>query len=609
MCGIAGYYGKEEIPPERVDACLALMHRRGPDARGVYQAHHQSGQRVLLLHSRLAILDVDPRANQPFQQGNGVLVYNGEIYNYLEVREELRTHGLQFHTTCDTEVLAQGLSRLGPRLLDKLEGMWAFAWYDTRSGNLLLCRDRFGEKPLYLLTSDNGLFFASEVKFLAALAGRKLRINRRHIQRYLVNGYKSLYKTQETFFEDVRELPPSTRMTCTSSGELSEERYWQGQLRVRSDMSYSEAVDGAREALIRSVKIRLRSDVPLAFCMSGGVDSNSLISIAKRLFGYDVHGFTIANVDQRYEEMDLVNNAVQTLGIRHTAIPLSTCDFLSNLRTLIRYHDAPVYTITYYAHWLLMRAIAEAGYRVSLSGTGADELFSGYYDHHALYLHAVKDDSLLFSESLANWEKHIRPIVRNPVLQNPLVFIRNPHCREHVYLEAADFAGYLCQDFAEAFTEVDYCPDLLRMRMLNELFHEAVPVILHEDDLNAMFFSIENRSPFLSRELFDFCYAIPTRHLIRDGFNKKVLRDAMEGIVPKPVLDARRKIGFNAPIHSFLDPDDPQVVAELLRDSPVYDVFRRDKVEGLLLARELSNSRSKFLFNFVNVKLFLEEFA
>jgi asparagine synthase (glutamine-hydrolysing) len=343
--------------------------------------------------------------------------------------------------------------------------------------------------------------------------------------------------------------------------------------------------------------------------MSGGVDSNSVISIAKKIFDYDVHGFTIVNTDERYEEQGLVDHAVASLGIKHTSIPVQTKDFLDNLRILIRYHDAPVYTISYYAHWLLMKSIAEQGYRISVSGTGADELFTGYYDHHGMYLYEVRDEPDLLRESIENWEKYIAPIVRNPLLQDPLAFLKNPGQREHIYLESEGFASYLTQEFREGFGEDHYCDSLLRNRMLNELFRESVPVILHEDDLNAMYFSIENRSPFLDRGLFEFCYAIPSRHLIGDGYNKKVLRDAMRGIVPDPVLESRRKVGFNAPIFSFLDVRDPGVRDYLLGGGPVFRHVRREKIAGLLERDFMPNSESKFLFYFLCSKIFLEEFG
>ncbi|NJB67090.1 asparagine synthase (glutamine-hydrolysing) [Desulfobaculum xiamenense] len=610
MCGIAGYHGTRVIGDEAVRTCLERMRRRGPDAAGVYRAAVSPRMNLCLLHSRLAIIDLDERANQPFSVDGLVLAVNGEIYNYLEVRAALEAEGRAFRTRSDTEVLARALGAWGLDALDRLEGMWAFAVLDRRDGTLVLSRDRFGEKPLYLCRDDTGLYFASEVKFLEALCGRRFPVNREHLRRFLVNGYKSLYKTPAGFFLGVEELPAAGLLTRYADGREERARYWMPRIEPDEGMSRAEAVTGARDALLEAVRLRLRADVPLAFCMSGGVDSNSLISIARTVFDYDVHGFTIVNTDERYAEWDSVSRAVDELGIRHTAVPVRTDDFLPLLRELVRQHDAPVYTITYYAHWLLMSAVAANGYRIAVSGTGADELFSGYYDHHALYLHAVRDDPALFAESLRNWRRHVEPIVRNPVLRDPEVFVKNPGERGHIYLDAANFSARLREPFEEPFTEVSHDTDLLRMRMLNELFHEAVPVILHEDDLNAMYFSIENRSPFLDRGLFEMCGRIPTRHLIRDGFNKSVLRDAMRGIVPDHILDDRRKVGFNAPVFSFLDRDDPEVRAELLADGPVFDVVRREAVAELLdRPGALPNSESKFLFAFLGVKMFLEEYA
>jgi len=609
MCGIAGYCGRNAIDDARVERCLALMGRRGPDATGVFRHRHPSGRQVCLLHSRLSIIDLDRRADQPMARGDGVLVFNGELYNYSQLRPGLERQGQTFATSGDSEVLLAALNVFGSDALDRFEGMWAFAWYDRARGELLLCRDRFGEKPLYLYRDDGGLYFGSEVKFLAALAGRAFSFNRRQVRRFLVNGYKALYKTGEGFFEEVGEVAPGHALRLAADGTPSDFSYYDRAVAENPDMTEAQAVAGAREALIRSVGLRLGADAPLAFCMSGGVDSNALIGIAKNVFGYDVHGFTIVNADNRYAEQELVDQAVAELGIRHTAIELRHDGFLDNLRRLVRHHDAPVYTITYYVHWLLMQSVAAAGYRVCVSGTAADELFSGYYDHHAMYLAAVADDPALFATSLANWNAHIRPIVRNPLLQDPLAFVKNPEQREHIYLDADVFAARLTEPFAEPFMERRMHATLLRNRMLNELFYEAVPVILHEDDLNAMYYSVENRSPFLDRELYEFCGSIPTRHLIGDGYNKKVLRDALRGLVPGAILDSRRKVGFNAPVRSLLDLASPAVRAILLEDSPIFEIVRRDSIEALCRCEAFPNSESKFLFSFLSAKFFLEAFA
>jgi len=608
MCGIAGYQGRAPLARERIDACLALMGRRGPDHRDVKQWQAPSGTQTALLHSRLSIIDLDPRANQPMKFETSWIALNGEIYNFLERRKDLEAAGVSLKTHSDTEVLLASVGRFGWDVLDKCEGMWAFAVYDETSGRLTLSRDRFGEKPLYYMPTPDGIYFASEIKFIAALLGDRLAVNHDHLWRYLVNGYKALYKkNSHSFFHGLREVAAGANATCEGGEIVSERRYWTPAKAIDDHMTFAEAVAGAKERLIRSVELRLRADVPMAFCMSGGVDSNALISIAKRVFGYDVHGFTIVNTDARYEEADMVDLAVHELGVRHTSIPVETGGFLSGLRELVRQHDAPVYTITYYAQWKLQKAIADAGYRISISGTAADELFSGYYDHHLAYLQEIHGDKAHHAASLAAWQTHVKPIVRNPHLGNPNLFIDDPNFRDHIYLDAEAFSQYLRMPWSEAFAESRFDDRLLRNRMLNELFHETVPVILHEDDLNAMYYSVENRSPFLDRDLFEFCNQIPTRHLIQNGKAKAILREAVRGIAPDGIVDNPRKVGFNAPVLDYLDVADPDVRSYLLDDGPIFDYVRKSRVEELLSKTDLPNSQSKFLFNFLNCKMFLEE--
>jgi asparagine synthase (glutamine-hydrolysing) len=607
MCGIAGYFGPKTISDERVKACLARMEHRGPDAEGVYRRSAPSGRNVCLLHSRLSIIDLDESANQPMAEDGRVLVLNGELYNYLELRAEFERAGRQFRTQSDTEVLLATLSDRDTAGLQRCEGMWAFAYYTEGDGTLVLSRDRFGEKPLYLLHHNRGLYFGSEIKFILALLGEPLRVNSSQIRRYLVNGYKSLYKTRETFFEGLEELPAGTALRVDMHGVEKTVRYWLPRFEQQEDMTWNDAVSGTRDALLESVRLRLRADVPIAFCLSGGIDSNALAAIAKRCFGYEAHGFTIVNTDSRYEEREMVECSVRELGLRHTEVALDSRDFLSRLRELVRHHDAPVYTISYYVHWLLMEEVHRAGYRIAVSGTGADELFSGYYDHHNLYLAMMRQDPSRRARALEDWRTHIQPIVRNPHLQNPDVFLDNPGFRDHIYLDAERFSGYLTKPWREEFAETAYTADLLRNRMANELFHESVPVILHEDDHNAMYYSIENRSPFLDSRLFEFCNRIPTRHLIKDGKAKAVLREAMRQIVPDAVLDNRRKVGFNAPLLELLDARDSAVQAIVLEDSPIFDYVRRDAIRPLLAKASLSNSESKFLFYFLCSKFFLEQ--
>lgn len=609
MCGIAGYQGRAPLPQERIDSCLAIMNRRGPDHREARSWQMPSGTHTTLLHSRLSIIDLDARANQPMHFDRSWIAFNGELYNFIERRNDLQRAGISLATKSDTEVMVASIAKFGWDVLDRFEGMWALALYDETSGQLTLSRDRFGEKPLFYVATGEGVYFGSEVKFIAALMGRKLEVNHDHLWRYLVNGYKALYKQPRFFFKELAEVPAGANLVVECGVTGQPERYWTPAVAVDDDMTFEDAISGARERLIRSMEIRLRADVPLAFCMSGGVDSNALISIARRQLDYDVHGFTIVNTDARYEESDMIDIAVRELGVRHTAIPIGTDGFLENIRTMICQHDAPVYTISFYGKWLLHKAIAEHGYRISVSGIAADELFSGYYDHHLFYLREMKPHREHHAASVEAWREHVKPWTRNPYLSNPDLFVDNPDFRDHIFLDAEEFARYLKFPWAEKFAETRYSDHSLRNRMLNELFNEAVPVMLHEDDLDAMYYSVENRSPFLDRDLFEFCNTIPTRHLIRDGKAKAVLREAVRGIAPDAIVDNRRKVGFNAPILDFLDVNDADVRGYLLDDSPIYDFVRKDKLEELIAKNNLPNSKSKFLFNFLNCKMFLEEFA
>lgn len=337
------------------------------------------------------------------------------------------------------------------------------------------------------------------------------------------------------------------------------------------------------------------------------MDSNSLIAIAQQILNFQVHGFTITSDDQRYDESVVARQSANDMGIRHTEVRLNKESFINNLRNLVAAHDGPVCTITYYTQWLLMKEIASNGYKVSVSGTGADELFTGYYDHFLAQLYELKNDRLLFDSAKSAWIEHIRPIVRNPFLQDPDYFINNPTSRDHIYLGQEIFSSYLKQTWLEEFVEEFYSKDLLRNRMANELFHENVPPILHEDDLNAMYFSIENRSPFLDRKLFEYASSIPTRLLINNGFGKSILRDAVQGIVPDCIVQQRRKVGFNASILSLLDTKCDKNLEFLLEDSPIYELVDRQKISNLLTREQFPNSESKFLFSFINAKLFLED--
>ncbi|MEY3397538.1 MAG: hypothetical protein RL220_132, partial [Bacteroidota bacterium] len=313
---------------------------------------------------------------------------------------------------------------------------------------------------------------------------------------------KSLYKSGEHFLEGIEEIDISTIVNVAHDLRLKEYRYWSPAYNPDSSMTMEAAIEGSRHHLIESMRLRLRSDVPLAFCLSGGVDSASLVSIAAKVFNAKVNTFSIIDRDHRYDEFENIQATVNDTGCSSTKIILEPGDSnIARLEELIRYHDAPVATISYFVHSMLSESISGSGYKISISGTGADEMFTGYYDHFIMHLFEMRDTTDL-PRLKKEWETHVLQYVRHPDFRKWDYFIEDHRRRSHIYFNNDEFRKLLKVEFAEEFTEVKYSQSLLRNRMMNEMFAEVVRVILHEDDLNSMKYSIENRSPFLDKNLF-----------------------------------------------------------------------------------------------------------
>lgn len=590
----------------RVAATLRRMKNRGPDAQKARTLPFASGGGIQLLHARLSILDLDPRSNQPMEREGCWIVFNGEIYNYLEVRAELETLGRNFTTNSDTEVLLQGYLEFGPRCVEKLEGMWALAIWDSRRQTLFLSRDRFGEKPLYVASRPEGFYFASETGILRTLAGWTPEVNMNQVRRYLIQGYKSLYKHPEGFWVGIDEIRSGHSAEISTEGSIRTWRHWDPGPPPERRRSRAEIVEEIRHALLESVKIRLRADVPLAFCLSGGVDSAALVSIAVKKFNYRATAFSILDRDPRYDESDNIRATVQDLGLAWHPLNLAPEGNWERLRSLVAYYDSPVATMTHFVYSFLAQAIQRQGLKISVLGISADEIFTGYYDHFLLHLAEMKrkgrDDG--FREA---WANHILPTVRNPCFQDPDLYVRDPSAREHIYDHQDLLRQALRQPWKEVFREKEFEQSLLRNRMLNELFVENTPIALHDYDLSSMCFSVENRSPYLDTALYRCAYQIPREELIQDGYAKSVLREAMQGILNEPVRLDRRKKGFNASLNSLFSMHDPELRAYLTESaSPLHGLLNWKVVETWMNQDPAPNHIGKFLFGLINLRMFFD---
>jgi asparagine synthase (glutamine-hydrolysing) len=606
MCGIAGYFGRNSIPKTYIDKTLQKMKERGPDFSNSFSKSYPNNLFIYLLHSRLSIIDLHPRSNQPFVIGDHVIIFNGEIYNYLELKKHLINKKIKLKTNSDTEILLHYFIIYGEKCVDHFEGMWSFAIYNTKKQELFFSRDRFAEKPLYYYENKNGIFFGSEIQYLSSLSGKNFSPNLNMVNKFLSLGYRSLFKGEDTFFIEAKKLLNAENLYCNNSFKLNIKKYWSPEIKINYKLSINDAIERTKELLIDSVRLRMRSDVPLAFCLSGGVDSSGLASIAVKEFNYKIKTFSIIDSDDRYNEINNINVTVNDLNCDSEIIKLSKDNFLENLKNLTQYRDGPVFTISQYLHSLLLNSINKRGCKVVISGSAADEIFSGYYDHFLLHLSSLKDTES-YNKNLFYWKKFIYDFIRNPNLKKPDLFLKNPRFRDYLYEGSDEISNFLLKPFSNNFDESFFTKNLFSNRRLNELFHETTAPTLNQEDLNSMKYSVENRSPYLDKKLVEFAFSIPEALLIQKGYGKYILRESLKGILNDKVRLDREKKGFNASINSLLNFDNKKTRDCLLdSSSPIFDLVDVKKFEKLLKNEHIPNYKSKFIFNFVSAKIFLE---
>lgn len=549
MCGLAGIFCHKGITRsdlELVERMNDLQRHRGPDDEGMYVDRY-----CVLGHRRLAIIDLSKDGHQPFESDDHrfQVVHNGEIYNYIELREELRQLGWRFRTKTDTEVLLKSYQQYGQDCLSKFNGMFAFAIYDTERQSLFLARDRVGIKPLYYVMIDSKLYFSSEIKALCAIPSIRASVNYQSLFDYLVFNRTDVY--DETFFNEIRRIPKGCFATFDTGG-LKLTQWWNVEsfLDVRCDDSVEVISNRIRELLISAVQLRMRSDVPVGSCLSGGLDSSILIGI---LFThYEVSEayptFTASFPDHPIDEtryIDHLNKAYSFNNVR--TFPTSEGAY-NSLRDFVYANDEPTTNYSFYSQYQVMRLAKEYGVTVLLDGQGGDENFAGYHYFHGFNLYGLLTEWKVLRFSAELFKSLLRK--QDKSAYQTLLFQILPHPMRKLLLLRA--VPYLQPDFFYEYIKSSHIyneffdADGLNHSLVRH-FQYKLEHLLRMEDRNSMAYSLEARVPYLDHRLIEYLLSVPQDFKIRDGETKYLQKLALADYTIPVILNRKDKVGFGTP--------------------------------------------------------------
>jgi asparagine synthase (glutamine-hydrolysing) len=639
MCGLAGACSPSGIDPAVLPAMGDAIRHRGPDGEGYLLYGPERGARVLrsrdqmderdgsvtvgFAHRRLTIIDLSEASDQPMIDDSGELTiaYNGELYNYLELRDELESLGRPARTSGDTEVVLNAYAEWGPACLERMVGMWALAILDLRRRVLFLALDRFGIKPLFYTLADGTLYFGSEIKALLAAPDVRPEPQESAVRKFLLTG--RVDQSPETFFSGIRRLPPAHHVSIPLGAPISEpspERYWEYP---------SESFKGSRRAaaaefkrlLSQSVRVHLRSDVPVGTCLSGGLDSSGIVCLADELRRegevprYPHSGFGYLPDDPSVSERPFMEEVVGRTGIEMTYVEPTPERFQSALLEIIRQQDEPFGTTSIAAQWFVFEAAHRARLKVMLDGQGADEVLGGYHSYFASIglAHLRARRPLRY----ALFNRQYRRRVGTPVVPRELVrFYMSPD-RDHDPPPTEVDSNLAGMELLSAGLRARCRPEDIAIpdfKSINEILeaHTArlgLPSLLRFEDRNSMAHSIEARVPFLDHRLVEFAFSLPGSYKVKGLETKDVLRRALRGTLPEPIRARNDKIGFRA------EPTATWALAERNRDSLLANQtefeeswFDRAGLEGLMNGAGRSDQAEFLLWRVLNTKLWLRSF-
>ena len=541
MCGITGFYNFDSRIPK-----LSLLHEmgdliahRGPDHDGYYTNKEGVG----FCHRRLSVIDLSVNGNQPMSNIDKTiwLIFNGEIYNYKELREELIIKGYNFKSETDTEVIINAYLEYGEDCVKKFNGMFAFSLWDVKNNKFFAARDRIGIKPYYYYTNSKVFVFASEIKSILVHPEVRKEINDEAISNYLLFEHPI---NNQTWFKDIYTLEPGTSLTIINN-QIKLTTYWKIDFNIDYERTYDSFKGELKETIIDAIKLHWQSDVPVGAHLSGGVDSSTIVSIASKYLTKNLHTFSSAfNLGKEFDERKEIALVVEAAKTKHHQISITADDLKDNLEKIIYHMDEPVVGPAILPMYRISELVRKTGIKVVNGGQGVDEMFGGYKPYFSLAARNI----------LQNYKQKSFPL--KELLYLPSYLYKGGTFKRFInkfkkskanynWINGDDVLDKTVKGYESLKDETSKLLPFERSSYVSLRYY--LPALLHQEDRMSMAWSIESRVPMLDTRIIDLSLKVPSWHKVSQGMSKSIFRESVRGIVPDDILDNKIKRGYPTP--------------------------------------------------------------
>ncbi|HEX5170066.1 MAG TPA: asparagine synthase (glutamine-hydrolyzing) [Cyclobacteriaceae bacterium] len=576
MCGIFGAIKLQGgFDDNQISKCLRavdLVRHRGPDSQG-HKLFTNDNNSIFLGHRRLSIIDLSNAGNQPMEDGGVWIVFNGEIFNYIEVREKLKRQGYQFKSDSDTEVILKTYIHYGTRGFNLFNGMWAFILYDSVQQKVIVSRDRFSIKPAYYFKHENEIYVASELRQVL-LFHRAVKPNISTLATFLLQGI--LEHNCETFYQEISKIPAKSNMIVDlKSNNIKFEKYWDyddiGEIKEK------EAIERLQEMLRTSISLRLRSDVEIGGLLSGGLDSSLIVTLSNECSERPLHTFSVVSRDKNVSEEKFIDIMVREKKLINQKITFDPATAVAHIDQCLFYQEQPFAGASVVAQYMIYRLIKEqTGIKVVLSGQGGDEALMGYLKYFYFHLGNLSRNRRYF--------QLVREIFYSLLYRTAILQFNLGQAKRYIPGMTSKKLSYLNNKVKPI--QIWESPSI-QERQIKDIDLYSVPALTHYEDRNSMAHSIESRVPFLDHNVVNFLVQLPTQFKFKNGWSKYLLRKSFPEL-PESIRWRRDKKGFTVPEDNWCKTTLREGIENISNSSRLADL-------GLLDQKLFANYFDKFL--------------